>query len=129
MADHAGDAHAPDFHLLPKQLRALVKNVGFPNFTNMDEDEAHIYGRIRSGRCMTCNKLLAQDANFIITRHGIVGGYCNGVCHTDMAVLGFLQEQHAELSQRIAFREGKFADAADAEATAEEIQDDADGVA
>lgn len=112
------DADEPDFHLLPKNLRVLVKNVGFPNFTNMSDDEAEIYDRVRAGHCMTCNKLLAADANFIVTRHGIVGGYCNGICHSDMAVMGYLQEQHDELSQRIAFREGNFVLPTDAEGTA-----------
>lgn len=106
----ANDADAPDFHLLPKNLHALVKSVGFPDFTEMDEDEKHIYDRVRHGNCMTCGKKLAGDANFIITRHGIVGGYCNGVCHSDMAIMGYLQEEHHDLSQRIAFREGKFED-------------------
>jgi hypothetical protein len=113
----------PDFHLLPKNLQALVRSVGFPDFPEMDEDEAAIYGRLRSGRCMTCDTPLREHANFIITVHGIVGGYCNGVCHSDMAILGYLQEQHGDLVQRIAFREGRFPPA-DTESSGEEIADD-----
>lgn len=119
MPNRGADANEPDFHMLPKNLRVLVKNVGFPQFREMSEDEQHIYDRVRSGQCMTCGNRLADTANFIVSKYGIVGGYCNGVCHTDMAVLGWLQEQHAELSERISFREGKFADTADVEGTAE----------
>lgn len=110
----------PDFHLLPKNMQALVKYVGFPDMGGMSDEEKQIYDRLRAGHCMTCNKQLGEHANFIITAVGIVGGYCNGVCHSDMAVLGYLQEQHADLTERINFREGRTADVADAETTAED---------
>lgn len=119
MAKNADDV-GPDFHLLPKNMQGLVKYVGFPDMTNMPDEEKHIYDRVRAGRCMTCNKQLGEHANFIIVAVGIVGGYCNGVCHSDMAVLGWLQEQHADLTGRINFREGRTADLADADTTAED---------
>lgn len=101
----AGDKH--DFTLLPYNLRRLVEHVGFPEITDIDEDEAKIYELVRHGRCMTCEQRLGQHANFIITKIGIVGGYCSGVCHSDMAVLGFLQEQHQDMTQKIDFRKGE----------------------
>ena len=106
------DADAPDFHMLPENLQRLIEAVGFPSFkpNAMDEEETAIYDRVRNGRCMTCNQTLGEDANFIVTRYGIVAGYCNGMCHTDMAVLGYLQTEHGELSDRIRFREGVSAD-------------------
>ena len=102
--------------MLPENLQRIIEAVGFPDFKPgaMDEQELAIYERVKQGRCMTCNQVLATDANFIVTRHGIVAGYCNGMCHTDMAVLGYLQEEHGELSERISFREGAGADEADA---------------
>lgn len=102
MASDASEGN--HFMELPRNLRKLVEAVGFPEITDMDDDEARIYDLVRHGRCMTCERRLGKHANFIITKIGIVGGYCSGVCHADMAVLGYLQEQHQDLSQRIDFR-------------------------
>ena len=95
------------FKKLPNNLKKLVKAVGFPDFSNMDDDEREIYDRVKRGHCMTCDAEMGEHANFIITRHGIVGGYCGGQCHSDMAVLGFIQEQHDDLTSAISFRGGK----------------------
>lgn len=92
------------FTLLPYNMRKLVEAVGFPKFENMDEDEARIYELARSGRCMTCEATLGENANVIISRYGIVGAYCSGVCHSDMAIMGYLQEQHGDLVQKVDFR-------------------------
>ena len=85
-------------------MRALVKYVGFPDFTHMGDDEQRIYDLVRNGRCMTCEQPLGEHSNFIISRAGIVGGYCSGVCHSDMAVMGFLQQVHDDLTEQIKFR-------------------------
>lgn len=111
MGNLAGDDAPNDdvderFNDLPVNLYALVDAVGFAEFDLPDKDEQAVYGRAKEGRCMTCGNKLGKEANFIVTRSGIVGGYCGGVCHTDMAVMGFLQEQHADLLERIQFREG-----------------------
>lgn len=82
----------------------MVKAIGFPDFTGMDDEESEIYDRVKHGRCMTCNGVMGEHANFIVTTHGIVGGYCSGQCHSDMAVLGFLQEQYDDLTSAISFR-------------------------
>lgn len=108
MANNASDEFNPGyFTKLPNNLKKMVKAVGFPDFIGMDDDEQLIYERVKHGRCMTCNGVMGEHANFIVTRHGIVGGYCGGQCHSDMAILGFLQEQHDDLTSAIAFRGGK----------------------
>lgn len=94
------------FKDMPRNLQSLVEGVGFAEFVDMSEDEASIYDRVRHGLCMTCEGHLGKNSNFIISRIGIVGGYCSGQCHSDMAVLGFLQEQHDDITSAIKFRGG-----------------------
>lgn len=93
-----------DFAGLPHNLQTLIRKIGFPEFTELDEDEARIYDLVRHGRCMTCERPLGKDSNFIISRYGIVGGYCSGICHSDMAIVGWLQEQHGDIAEKIEFR-------------------------
>lgn len=94
------------FKSMPLNMVTLVKAVGFAAFEDMDPEEQKVYDKAREGKCMTCDCALAETGNFIVTKQGIVAAYCSGVCHSDMAVLGYLQEQHAEISDRIEFREG-----------------------
>ena len=100
MSNQDDDA-ASKFPHLPRAMRALVKYVGFPDFTHMGDDEQRIYDLVRNGRCMTCEQPLGEHSNFIISRAGIVGGYCSGVCHSDMAVMGFLQIGRASCRERV----------------------------
>jgi hypothetical protein len=98
-ADDAGK-----FPHLPFNMQKLVKSIGFPRFEGMDSDEQDVYDRARNGYCMTCGGVLGKDANVIVNRYGIVAAYCSGVCHSDMAVMGFLQEQHDDISTAISMR-------------------------
>jgi hypothetical protein len=104
VSSRADDDVNKTFLHLPRNLRGLIKYVGFAAFTNMDDDEKEVYDRIRHGHCMTCEGALGKHANFIVTRAGIVGGYCSGVCHSDMAVMGFLQTTHDDITAQIRFR-------------------------
>lgn len=85
-------------------MKKLVEQVGFGDFSDLDEDEGKIYERMKHGRCMTCEKPLGKDANVIVTRVGIVGAYCSGVCHSDMAVMGYLQETFDDITEKVALR-------------------------
>lgn len=107
----ADDFNSDCFASLPYNLKKLVKAVGFPTFDNIPDDEKELYDLVRHGRCMTCKQVLGKNANFIISRYGIVAGYCGGLCHSDMAVMGYLQEQHENITQAIHFREGEHAQA------------------
>lgn len=89
---------------IPRNVRNLVKAVGFADFVNMASDEQEIYDRARNGRCMTCEGQLGKNSNVIVNRFGIVAAYCSGQCHSDMAIMGFLQETHDDLTSQIAFR-------------------------
>jgi hypothetical protein len=92
------------FAEVPYNLKKLIKAIGFPTFANIPDDEREVYERVQHGNCMTCCCKLGKNANFIVTRYGIVAGYCGGLCHSDMAVLGFLQEQHEVITSAIDFR-------------------------
>ena len=105
MAQNPDDVDkASPFSKMSHNLQKLVKAVGFASFEGMGDDEQQIYSRVQQGKCMTCGTELGLSSNFIVTRHGIVGGYCGGQCHSDMAVLGFLQEQHDDITTSIDFR-------------------------
>jgi len=104
VAQDADANDTPPFWKLPDHLRALVENIGFIPLQPEDEDEARIYTLMRAGKCMTCRGDLEERSNFIIDRHGIIGAYCSGQCHADMAVLGFLGEQHDDIITSVKFR-------------------------
>jgi len=106
---------APPFWKVPDHLRKVVEATGFIQFgetVQNDEDEEAIYARMRAGKCMTCAQDLGENTNFIINRHGVVGAYCSGVCHSDMAILGYLGEQHTEIMEQVKFRMTGTADSA-----------------
>lgn len=98
------DDAASEFPHLPRNMRALIKYIGFPNFDRMPDDEKEIYDLARNGHCMTCKGSLGENANFIVNKFGIVGAYCSGVCHSDMAILGFLQQTHDDITSQVRFR-------------------------
>lgn len=92
------------FSQLPFKMQKLVKMIGFPDYSSLEDEEAKIYELMTHGRCMTCEKPLGQHTSFIIARPGIVGAYCSGVCHADMSVLGFLQETHDDIQEKVKLR-------------------------
>jgi len=112
MSKDPDDAVDRYFSELPYNLKRLVKAVGFPSFQSLEDDEVQIYERLQRGFCMTCGQRLGKTANFIISTHGIVAGYCSGICHSDMAVMGFLQQEHDEIVTAIKMRGNPQADAA-----------------
>lgn len=104
MADADDVNEAAPFWKLPDHMRALVDNVGFIPHVDHEEDEMKIYEQMREGRCMTCRNELEDNTVFLLTRHGIVAAYCCGQCTSDMAILGFLGEQHEDIMTAVKFR-------------------------
>ena len=123
MDDHDVDGVDNAFWKMPDNMQALISQIGFPNFGDqMNADELRVYELARHGKCMTCEGPLEEHSNVIVNRSGIVGAYCGGQCHSDMAVLGYLQEQHDDIMTAVKFRGDIAAD----EASAEETGDDQD---
>lgn len=94
------------FREVPYPMQRLIEQVGFPDYDHADleEDEARVYDLMKHGRCMTCEKPLRQHTALVIARPGIVHAFCSGMCMSDMAVLGFLQETHEDINDKIKLR-------------------------
>jgi len=107
------------FENLPENMRALLDVVGIAHVTVEDQDEQRIYTLLKEGRCMLCANPVEEDAVFLVARHGIVGIFCAGKCATDMAVLGFLQEAHDEITSAVKFRGSLDADRPEGEVSDE----------
>jgi hypothetical protein len=84
----------------------LIEAVGFID-KELDEDEAEMYLPFTEGRCMTCKTPLGPQTLLFVTVNGIVAGYCSGPCAQDLAVLGWIQEQHDDILDGINFRGGR----------------------
>jgi hypothetical protein len=84
----------------------LIEHVGFVD-KELGEDELEMYRPVTEGRCMTCKGPLGEQTVFFVTHNGIVAGYCSGPCVQDMAILGWLQEQHEDIVDNINFRGGR----------------------
>jgi hypothetical protein len=103
-ADVAEDLEG--FEGVPDNMRSLIEHIGFIT-KELDDDEAEVYGPLLGGRCMTCHSPLGDQTIFFVTANGIVAGYCGGPCVQDMAVLGWLSEQHDDIVDNINFRGGR----------------------
>lgn len=121
---NADDAPEPDnrpipidepFGKTPEDIQRLILALPLVRIETEEEAEQEVYDRLRQGRCMTCNNELEYHAVMVITRDGVVGAYCTGQCFADMAVIGYLQEQHEDITTAVKFRGDFAADEADPE--------------
>lgn len=92
---------------LPAAMAALIREweIFVPDFVVGTPAYAQ-FELAKSGRCMTCEAPLGKNTLIIMQVNGVVGLYCGGACLQDIQILGFLQEQHADISQAIEFRGG-----------------------
>jgi hypothetical protein len=92
------------FKGIPDNLRGVMKDI--PLDVPGDPEQKEIYARVADGLCMTCEGPLGDNTMLIVSSRGIVFVSCGGACLTDMQVLGWLQEQHEDISQKVDFRGG-----------------------
>lgn len=92
------------FKKMPPNMQKVIHSIGFPDFENMNEDEAEVYELARQGKCMACHSDLSRTALLIVNRFGVVAAYCSGPCMTDFVVIGYLQEQHEDISVQVRMR-------------------------
>lgn len=70
--------------------------------------EDHVL-RAKTGRCLCCNKSLHEEpdeAIFLTTSSGLIGGYCSGLCLDDLTVIAWLQEKFDDIISTVKFRAG-----------------------
>jgi hypothetical protein len=83
----------------------LIRVVGFID-DELEGNMAETYAPLPEGRCMTCHAELGKHTVLFVNVNGIVAGYCGGACAQDMAVMGWLQEQHDDIVDAVKFRGG-----------------------
>jgi hypothetical protein len=99
-------AEDPDvFEDVPSNVRTLIEAIGFVD-DMLEGDMLEVYRPLTEGKCMTCGSKLGETTILFVTHQGIVAGYCGGPCVQDMAILGWLQEQHEDITDGIKFRGG-----------------------
>jgi hypothetical protein len=75
-----------------------------PIIETPDKNVQEILDRMLDGKCGTCGNDLEEHSMVCVTANGIAMVFCSGVCMTDMQVIGFLEELHDDIVDRIKFR-------------------------
>ena len=90
---------------VPFPIRSIVADCGGITVPKEESPaEREVFDRAREGRCMTCGAELGEHTMIVVTHSNVVMLYCSGMCYTDMQVLGFIQEVHEDVVQRIKWR-------------------------
>jgi uncharacterized iron-regulated membrane protein len=76
---------------IPEGLRDFMDNSPWlePDDGNMRE----LIELCKQGRCMTCHQPLDETTLLLVNGEGIAAAFCNGVCATDMHIMGWLQRR------------------------------------
>lgn len=99
----------PDaFPDVPEEIRTLLTTVPWNEPPSSDEDDQthQLWLQVHNGCCMTCGGPLKHHTILVINHLGVCAAYCTGVCLTDMGVIGWLQEQHDDVVDKVKFRGG-----------------------
>lgn len=92
---------------VPENIKDLIEGLGLFVPPTLTEAEQEIYNRAVTGCCMTCAAELGENTMLVFNRAGIVMMFCGGACFSDQQVLGWLQETHDDLVDKIKFRGGQ----------------------
>lgn len=93
---------------VPEGMRTFLKDSERaidPN--NHEESIREMWDAFEEGKCMMCRGPLGAHTMIILSVQGICAGFCSGVCLQDMGVIGWLQEQHDDIQDRVKFRGGE----------------------
>jgi hypothetical protein len=100
LGDHVDVEDEP----IPDNLQMIIDSIGFISSEQSDDDLKELFKQSEEGKCMCCKGPLGPRTSIVLTTQGIVMIFCCGQCHTDMAVLGWLQEQHDDVMSAVKFR-------------------------
>lgn len=107
-----------DGDAIPVSVKRVIEKHGIFIPEGMSEEQLEVFQFAVEGKCMTCQNPLGEATMVLLIKQGVVGLYCHPRCMSDMQVIGFLKQQHDDLTERIAFRGDIEAD------TAEEDEDE-----
>ena len=85
---------------VPETVRVIIQQIPLVEREDMDD----IVTSMETGHCATCGNELAENTMIVFGDDGIIAAYCQGVCATDMQVIGWLAEVHEDIIERIQFR-------------------------
>lgn len=91
---------------LPEHMRDFIRNTDNDRPDVYTEGMSEMWDRFDQGRCQACNAKLGTSTTIILQDSGIAGCFCSGVCMTDMANIGWLQEAHDDIVDKMKFRGG-----------------------
>jgi hypothetical protein len=98
-----------DVNELPENLRELLNERGIIRPSDNPQVEEFVEPLI-NGRCQTCHKPLGESTCLVVTKEGILMGFCGGACFTDIHIMHWLEEQYGDMLQAVKFRGGDEAD-------------------
>jgi hypothetical protein len=90
---------------IPENIQGLLDDIPLVDADTPEEEL--IYSRAKDGNCMTCQAALGEDTMIVIASTGIIYAACGGACLTDMQVIGWLEEQHQDIVDKVKFRGGE----------------------
>jgi hypothetical protein len=100
---------------IPASIRRILDSEGIFIPDGLNEDQREVFEWALNGHCMTCRNELGPATMLLVIQQGVVGVYCQAMCMSDMQVIGWLGQQHQDLTERIQFRGDIDADEAEEE--------------
>lgn len=94
------------FSQVPEHMREWLTEMPTLNPHDNTDATQPMWDRFDDGRCMCCAGVLAGRTTVVVNPAGLAAVFCCGVCATDMANVGWLQESHDDIIDRIKFRGG-----------------------
>ena len=91
---------------VPENMRDWLKTMPTRKPEAYEEGVTERWQWFEEGKCMCCSQKLGTYTTVILNASGLEGVFCTGVCATDIANLGFVQELYDDIQERIKFRGG-----------------------
>lgn len=91
---------------VPENMRDWLKTMPTRKPEAYEEGVTERWQWFEEGKCMCCSQKLGAHTTVIVNPGGLAGVFCTGVCATDIANLGFVQELYDDIQERIKFRGG-----------------------
>lgn len=92
---------------VPENMREWLREMPTTRPDEYQEGISEAWDKFDRGLCQCCEGPLGVTTTVVMGPTGILACFCSGVCATDMANVGWLQEQHDDLVDRIKFRGGR----------------------
>lgn len=97
-----GDVYAD----IPEGMREWIRHMDTHEPPTYEAGVSERWIWFKEGKCMCCSAPLGTYTTAIVNAGGLAGVFCTGVCATDIANMGFIQELYDDIQQKIKFRGG-----------------------